>query len=287
MMELKMYKTKKEFCDENLLLLENEEALNNIMIGVILSAEENDVKDWVLARIENEGLVQMIIIINKPRNGLLMYSPTNNCSDEICKYIACKIKELEINLLEINSRKELCEKVAKYYMEITHKKIKSKKDKYILELTKLNENLDLHNLEMIQVKDDLDEISKIYDNIREFQEDAHKEIITNEEAKFYADIHIKKGLYLFKNSENEIVMQAITSRKLINGYVIGAVITPKAHRGKGYAKTGMYILSKKLLDNGAKVLALYTNAKNPISNHVYEKIGYERISEELLIEFED
>lgn len=287
MMELKMYKTKKEFCDENLLLLENEEALNNIMIGVILSAEENDVKDWVLARIENEGLVQMIIIINKPRNGLLMYSPTNNCSDEICKYIACKIKELEINLLEINSRKELCEKVAKYYMEITHKKIKSKKDKYILELTKLNENLDLHNLEMIQVKDDLDEISKIYDNIREFQEDAHKEIITNEEAKFYADIHIKKGLYLFKNSENEIVMQAITSRKLINGYVIGAVITPKAHRGKGYAKTGMYILSKKLLDNGAKVLALYTNPKNPVSNHVYEKIGYERISEELLIEFED
>lgn len=287
MMELKKYKTKKEFCDENLLLLEKEEALNNIMIGVILSAEEDEIANWLLARIEDEGLVQMIIIINRPRNGLLMYSPTNNCSDEICKYIAYKINELEINLLEINSRKELCEKVAKYYVDITHKKIKTKKDKYILELTKLNENLDLHDLEMIQVEDNFNEMGKICDNIREFQEDAHKEIITHEEAKSHADIHIKKGLYLFKNHENEIVMQAITSRKLSNGYVIGAVITPKAHRGKGYAKTGMYILSKKLLNDGAKVLALYTNAKNPISNHVYEKIGYERISEELLIEFED
>lgn len=286
-MELKLYKTKKEFCDENLLLLEKEEALNNIMIAVIMDAEENDVKDWVLARIEDKGLVQMIIIINKPRNGLLMYSPTNNCSDEICKYIAYKIKELKFNLLEINSRKELCEKVANYYIEITNKKIKCKKDKYILQLTKLNENLDLHNLEMIQIKDDCEEISKICDNIVEFQEDAHKEIITHEDAKSHADIHIRKGLYLFKNSENEIVMQAITCRKLINGYVIGAVITPKAHRGNGYAKTGMYMLSKKLLDDGAKVLALYTNAKNPISNHVYEKVGYERISEELLIEFED
>lgn len=286
-MELKLYKTKKEFCDENLLLLEKEEALNNIMIAVIMDAEENDVKDWVLARIEDKGLVQMIIIINKPRNGLLMYSPTNNCSDEICKYIAYKIKELKFNLLEINSRKELCEKVANYYIEITNKKIKCKKDKYILQLTKLNENLDLHNLEMIQIKDDCEEISKICDNIVEFQEDAHNEIITHEDAKSHADIHIRKGLYLFKNSENEIVMQAITCRKLINGYVIGAVITPKAHRGNGYAKTGMYILSKKLLDDGAKVLALYTNAKNTISNHVYEKVGYERISEELLIEFED
>lgn len=287
MMELKMYKTKKEFCDENLLLLENEEALNNIMIGIILSAKENEIKDWVLARIEDEGLVQMIIIINKPKNGLLMYSPTNNCSDEICKYIACKIKELEINLLEINSRKQLCEKVAKYYVDITDKKIKHKKDKYILELTKLNEDLELQDLEMVQVDYDFDEMSKICDNIREFQEDAHKQIITHEEAKSHADIHIKKGLYLFKNSENEIVMQAITSRKLSNGYVIGAAITPKVHRGKGYAKTGMYILSKKLLDDGAKVLALYTNAKNLVSNHVYEKIGYKRISEELLIEFED
>ena len=78
----------------------------------------------------------------------------------------------------------------------------------------------------------------------------------------------------------------MTSRKLINGYVIGAVVTPKKYRGKGYGKIGMYILSNKLLNDGAKVLALYTDAKNEISNHVYEKVGYKRISEELLISFE-
>lgn len=284
-MELKIYNNKKDFCDDNLHLLEKEEALNNIMIAVILDAKEEETKDWLLAKIDENGKNQMIIIINSPKKGLLMYSPTNNCSDEICQYIASKILELNIEILEINSRKEICEKVAKYYIELTNKKIKQKKDKYILQLKTLNDLECSQELKMIKVDSDED-INEICSNIRELQEDAHNEFITQEDAKKYADIHIKKGLYIFKNCENEIVLQAMTSRKLINGYVIGAVVSPKKNRGKGYAKIGMYMLTKKLLDEGAKVLTMYTNAKNEVSNHVYEKIGYERISEELLIEFE-
>lgn len=284
-MQLKIYNNKKDFCDENLQLLEKEEALNNIMIAVILEANEEETKDWLLAKIDENGKNEMIIIINNPKKGLLMYSPTNNCSDEICKYVASKVFELKIDILEINSRKEICEKVAKYYTELTNKKIKHKKDKYILQLKTLKDLECSHELEMIKVDSD-EHIDEICNNIKELQEDAHDEFITHEEAKKYADIHIKKGLYIFKNCENEIVLQAMTSRKLINGYVIGAVVSPKKNRGKGYAKIGMYMLTKKLLDDGAKVLTMYTNAKNEVSNHVYEKVGYERISEELLIEFE-
>lgn len=284
-MKLKTYKTKEAFCKDNLKLLEKEEALNNIMIAVILDAKEEEVENWLLARVENDSKIEMIIIINKPKNGLLMYSPTKNYSDEISEFIASEINKLDIDLLEINSRKQLCENVAKYYTKLNGKKIKSKKDKYILELTKLEEIPINEKLELVKIENE-NCIEEICDNIKEFQEEAHKKVITNDEAREHANIHMKKGLYVFKNDKGEIVLQAMTSRKLINGYVIGAVVTPKKYRGKGYGKIGMYILSNKLLNDGAKVLALYTDAKNEISNHVYEKVGYKRISEELLISFE-
>ena len=127
-MKLKTYKTKEEFCKDNLKLLEKEEALNNIMIAVILDAKEEEVENWLLARVENDSKIEMIIIINKPKNGLLMYSPTKNYSDEISEFIASEINKLNIDLLEINSRKQLCENVAKYYTKLNEKKIKSKKE---------------------------------------------------------------------------------------------------------------------------------------------------------------
>lgn len=121
-MKLKTYKTKEEFCKDNLKLLEKEEALNNIMIAVILDAKEEEVENWLLARVENDSKIEMIIIINKPKNGLLMYSPTKNYSDEISEFIASEINKLNIDLLEINSRKQLCENVAKYYTKLNGKK---------------------------------------------------------------------------------------------------------------------------------------------------------------------
>ena len=38
----------------------------------------------------------------------------------------------------------------------------------------------------------------------------------------------------------------------------------------------IYRVSKEFLDNGADYCVLFTDDSNPISNHVYEKIGYER-----------
>ena len=42
----------------NLKLLEKEEALNNIMIAVILDAKEEEVENWLLARVENDSKIE-------------------------------------------------------------------------------------------------------------------------------------------------------------------------------------------------------------------------------------
>lgn len=54
---------------------------------------------------------------------------------------------------------------------------------------------------------------------------------------------------------------------------IGPVYTPKAHQGHGYAGAAVAEVSRLLLATGARV-ALYTDKDNPVSNHLYAKIGF-------------
>lgn len=60
---------------------------------------------------------------------------------------------------------------------------------------------------------------------------------------------------------------------------IGPVYTPPEHRGRGYAAWVVALLTQQILDAGARP-CLYTDQANPISNKVYERIGYERVQDE-------
>lgn len=56
---------------------------------------------------------------------------------------------------------------------------------------------------------------------------------------------------------------------------ISMVYTPAEERGKGYASAAVAQLSQMQLDAGKKMCCLYADARNPVSNSMYRKIGYE------------
>lgn len=58
-----------------------------------------------------------------------------------------------------------------------------------------------------------------------------------------------------------------------NGMRIGPVYTPPEHRGRGYAGATVAAVSQALLDEGARV-CLFTDQANPVSNALYERLGY-------------
>jgi predicted GNAT family acetyltransferase len=64
-----------------------------------------------------------------------------------------------------------------------------------------------------------------------------------------------------------------------NGIRVAWVYTPPENRGKGFAGACVAALSQKLLDDGRNCCFLYTDLANPISNHVYQKIGYEPVTD--------
>ncbi|GHJ57860.1 N-acetyltransferase [Nocardioides sp. OK12] len=59
---------------------------------------------------------------------------------------------------------------------------------------------------------------------------------------------------------------------------IGPVYTPREHRGRGYASALVAHLSRAVLDEGARP-TLFTDQANPVSNRVYQALGYEAVTD--------
>jgi predicted GNAT family acetyltransferase len=57
---------------------------------------------------------------------------------------------------------------------------------------------------------------------------------------------------------------------------LGPVYTPRGHRGRGYASAAVAELSQRILGEGDRP-CLFTDQANPVSNAVYERIGYEPV----------
>ena len=64
-----------------------------------------------------------------------------------------------------------------------------------------------------------------------------------------------------------------------NGIRIGPVYTPPELRRRGYASALVAELTKTLLDGGRKFCFLFTDLANPTSNSIYQRVGYEPVSD--------
>lgn len=89
---------------------------------------------------------------------------------------------------------------------------------------------------------------------------------------------VQQGRIYFWEASNEDGWRPIClvgkSRALSRGCTIGPVYTPPAERGKGYASSATAALSTLLLEEGWEYTTLFTDLSNPVSNSIYQKIGY-------------
>lgn len=99
------------------------------------------------------------------------------------------------------------------------------------------------------------------------------------EQRAHARTRIESGrLFLWETAEGPKSMAAL-ARPTGRGVTVNAVYTPEPHRGRGYASAAVAALSQHALDTGYEFCCLYTNASNPTSNRIYERIGYRFVCE--------
>jgi RimJ/RimL family protein N-acetyltransferase len=72
----------------------------------------------------------------------------------------------------------------------------------------------------------------------------------------------------------------------VSGMVrIGPVYTPPQARGHGYASAATAALSRRLLEAGAEEVVLFTDLANPVSNSIYQRIGYRPVEDQVVLAF--
>jgi FR47-like protein len=66
---------------------------------------------------------------------------------------------------------------------------------------------------------------------------------------------------------------------------IGPVYTPPERRGRGYASAATAALSRRVLEAGAEEVLLHTDLANPVSNSIYQRIGYRSVEDRIALAF--
>ena len=86
------------------------------------------------------------------------------------------------------------------------------------------------------------------------------------------------SLHLWED-DGEAVSMAKTSGGPSAGTRIGLVYTPPELRRRGYASACVAALSARTLQRGQRYCYLYADLANPISNSIYQRIGYRPVAD--------
>jgi len=89
-----------------------------------------------------------------------------------------------------------------------------------------------------------------------------------------SDIAVR-GIYVW--DDGGAVSYAAYKGPTPHGIRIGPVYTPPEQRRHGYASACVAGMSQWLLDHGYQFCFLFTDLRNPTSNHIYQVIGYQPV----------
>ncbi|MFS8480264.1 MAG: GNAT family N-acetyltransferase, partial [Micromonosporaceae bacterium] len=94
------------------------------------------------------------------------------------------------------------------------------------------------------------------------------------------DVRLRRpGAQWLWEVEGEPVCTAILSAPVAGVVRISGVYTPPEKRGRGYGSACVAGVSQHALDTGASACMLYTDRANPVSNKIYQAIGYRPVGD--------
>ena len=265
MKTIKRYQSASVYFAENQSYLMQTEINNNLIIGLIKSYENvSEIPDNVIVLTVFDELEPRLTFFKNTSKGILA---GNNADKEDCELLIEYLQNQGVLLEGLVGD----EKYADVFMNLYPQEINSIKKLISHELSIVNQ---------VPLSNGLARLA----NESEIALLAHWFFLFQEEEKLFPQKTaegfiqhvqnlINKSLIYVWEINKEIVSMATIVRETPNFQIVGAVYTPVNQRKKGYASSLVHFLSQFILDNGKKA-GLFTNASNPTSNKIYQKIGY-------------
>lgn len=283
---IKIYQTSSEYLEETQEFLCRRECVSQlILFNALVHKGEEKTKQVFFGNILDEnGLILLSFGNCFPYNLCIYMEEKSKLSSNLCKKVKEAVKELcnyiikeDISIHGINANEFICEIFLANYNRKDGKQLKKILAMDIMEIRTLKDiSLACGTFRLAKKEEAL-----LIANWKKFFEKEALGIETKEEEEI-KDVENsieKERVYVFCNQEDTLVSMAFFARELLHGGVINYVFTPVEYRGKKYAQTNIYYLSKEILEKGYQFVSLFVDKTNPISNQVYQKVGYNIIEE--------
>ena len=284
-MQFLIYTNVNDFYNVTYEVLMRHEAQNVIPLGNIIIGNEGkdktgwrDPANWFMATVSNDSGIALTAVMTPPKN-LTLYA-TNNQNDSTA--ISCLIEgmaQAKITIPGLMAEKSLAEMFAQQYATKHNLTAEIAKNQRIYELSEVNPAIPKANLRPARESD----MSFLpYWDAAFYTDCFDGHLSVGEDAEDYRYIIRSNRVYIMEDKDMPVTMAKI-SRDLQTVCVIGYVYTPPYFRRKGYATACVAAVSQIGLDRGFSKCVLYTDLANPISNSIYQKIGYRPICDSLEI----
>jgi len=282
-MTLTHYTNPQRFLDTVRSFLEENEALNNLLLGSAFRfTRPNNVdtseESWMFA-IEDKGEVVYAALQMPPRN--LILSAQDGYFQSGNKLMMAYLQEKGISIPGVIGEKTVCMDFVAQWREYGKEDYQIIANMGIFQLDKV--------VQITYPKGDfrlgtMAEEDLITEWILAFDRELFGEQ-TPESARRIAKGKLTHKLLYFWEVEGEIVSMAAGTRPTDHCMTISSVYTPPEHRKNGYARSCVAQLSQTMLDRGYQFCALFTDLENPTSNKIYQEVGYYQVGEFVNLRF--
>lgn len=274
---IKQYYTIASYAEDTLAFLLEDKVKNNIVISQCLRTTDRDkiLEDVLMLNVFAGDKIVITAFRNLKKMLIIGKQYQTSHLNELVNYLREKEIWIEGVVGECNLTKDFSDLYVGKYRIHTHL--------VAHELIELNEvNLSEGRFEPAK----MDELDTLADWFLAFQDECDLDYKINlEKAKEMLTQYINLDRVYKWVVESEMVSICAENARTDYFSKISLVYTPPKFRKKNYARSCVYSLSKKLLDEEHKTICLFTDKSNATSNKIYYEIGFRPINEDYSIEF--
>ncbi|WP_374054046.1 GNAT family N-acetyltransferase [Rossellomorea sp. FM04394] len=282
MYKLTQYKDPTAFHDKVNSLLMEDEAANNLPLGLLNTMKTSDkYKDPLLLLVENgDGMVAGSFIMTPPHYLVSTLKVGRGEIQGIAEQLITFCKNTNITIPGFVAEKETALQLTHAWCHVTGESFNVRMRQRIYQLNKVND-IPLSDGKMVPVRKGQEGLLARW--LLGFIEDTEVIPMSGEEALERATDMIENEPYVFFwEVDGKPVSMARGARRTENGITVNFVYTPTEYRKKGYASSVVAELSHLLLKDHS-FLSLYTDLDNPTSNKIYMEIGYNPVCDSMMI----
>lgn len=277
-MEYKRYCDAKKFYNAVFPLLLRQEAQNSLPLGNVVLGNNGggergwkNVKNWYMATVSNGKSEIILVAIMTPPHNITLYEKDNIQNDGALNCLCENIIKENVSVSGVTSKTDLAKRFAQAYTKRANMSYAAEKNMRIYTLEKISENVPQVGVLRKAEQKDLHFLPYWYN---EFYIDCGFGRGNFEEIFLSVNEAIESKMLFVLEEDGVPVSIAAATRETVNGRRVAMVYTPPYFRKKGYASSCVAKVSQIVLDMGYKYAALFTDLSNPVSNSIYQKIGY-------------